>query len=348
MKADFDRIPSAAELPVLIYAPYGNDGDTLHKVLTDAGFTAIVADDLAQFQTSLAREAGVLIVSQEGLTEKSLELVSQMLAQQDDWAELPIIVLLDAALHLNNAAGRLLELMPRSKLIIKQRPVHPTEMTTSVDTALRARIRQYALARYIAHQEELRHELNHRVKNILASVNALFSLTRRNSADLNEFSHEFAGRLNALSNVHSVLFNVDYGLVWLTELVEAILRPFNTEDVRVVATGPDQRLLSDPAQKIALSLYELATNAAKYGALSSSEGAVGVKWSVESGTGGDSFVLDWSESGGPSVKPPSRTGYGTRFIRSAAHSLDGEANLEFTPAGLHVQVRVPARSVLDR
>nr|WP_256477946.1 sensor histidine kinase [Aurantimonas marianensis] len=220
-------------------------------------------------------------------------------------------------------------------------------MTTSVDTALRARIRQFALARYIADQEELRHELNHRVKNILASVNALFSLTRRNSADLADFSQEFAGRLNALSNVHSVLFNVDYGSVGLTELVEAILRPFNTEEVRVVATGSDQRLLSDPAQKIALSLYELATNAAKYGALSSSEGAVAVNWSVERGQG-DSFVLEWSERGGPIVNPPSRTGYGTRFIRSAAHSLDGEANLEFTPAGLQVRVRVPARSVLDR
>jgi len=348
MPADIDGIPTAAELPVVIHAPYGGDSATLRQVLTDAGFAAVAAGDLSEFQALLRADAGLLVVSQEGLTEKSLSLIAEMLAQQDDWSELPIIVLLDQALHLNKAAGRLLELMPRSKLIIKQRPVHPAELTTSVDTALRARRRQYALARYIAHQEELRHELNHRVKNILASVNALFSLTRRNSADLAEFSQEFAGRLNALSNVHSVLFNVDYGSVRLTELVEAILRPFNTEDVRVVATGPDQRLLSDPAQKIALSLYELATNAAKYGALSSSEGAVGVKWSVESGTGGDSFVLDWSESGGPSVKPPSRTGYGTRFIRSAAHSLDGEENLEFTPAGLQVQVRVPARSVLDR
>lgn len=348
MNGGGDRIPSSAELPVVIYAPYGNDGKTLHAVLTDAGFTAIIANDLAQFRTSLAREAGLLVISQEGLTENSLGLIGEMLAQQDDWAELPIIVLLDAALHLNNAAGRLLELMPRSKLIIKQRPVHPTEMTTSVDTAMRARIRQFALARYIANQEELRHELNHRVKNILASVNALFSLTRRNSADLTEFSHEFAGRLNALSNVHSVLFNVDYGSVRLTELVEAILRPFNTEEVRVVATGPDHRLRSDPAQKIALSLYELATNAAKYGALSSSDGTVGVDWSLERRPEGDSFVLEWSESGGPIVKPPSRTGYGTRFIRSAAHSLDGEANLEFTPAGLQVRVRVPARSVLDR
>lgn len=348
MNKAFDRLPSAADLPVIIYAPYGNDGETLNEVLTGAGFTAVIANDLAQFQTSLAREAGLLVVSQEGLTEKSLRLIGEMLAQQDDWAELPIIVLLDAALHLNNAAGRLLELMPRSKLIIKQRPVHPAEMTTSADTAMRARIRQFALARYIANQEELRHELNHRVKNILASVNALFSLTRRNSVDLDEFSKEFAGRLNALSNVHSVLFSVDYGSVRFTELVEAILRPFNTEKVRVVATGPDHRLLSDPAQKFALSLYELATNAAKYGALSVSNGTVGVNWSVEKGPDADNFVLEWAERGGPPVKPPSRTGYGTRFIGSAAHSLDGEACLEFTPAGLQVRVRVPARSVLDR
>ncbi|WP_206456396.1 hypothetical protein [Aurantimonas marina] len=81
MNGGGDRIPSSAELPVVIYAPYGNDGRTLHAVLTDAGFTPVIANDLAQLRTSLAREAGLLVISQEGLTENSLGLIGYITGQ---------------------------------------------------------------------------------------------------------------------------------------------------------------------------------------------------------------------------------------------------------------------------
>jgi two-component sensor histidine kinase len=182
-------------------------------------------------------------------------------------------------------------------------------------------------------------ELDHRVKNILATVQSIAHQTLPPDGA----TEAFAGRLTALGRAHSLLAQHRWEGAQLRALVEGALAPYQREQVEV--DGPDALLEPKAAQVFSMVLHELATNAAKYGALSRRSGRLTVAWELESRAGARQLSLYWAEQGGPAVAEPQRSGFGSKLIRQAvAYELDGEAQLEYRPEGLRCTLVVPLRA----
>jgi two-component sensor histidine kinase len=190
-------------------------------------------------------------------------------------------------------------------------------------------------------------ELSHRVKNTLMMVLAIAQQTLRRSNDLAEFEGAFLGRLQALSAAHSLLLRSNWEDMDLRELVEETLRPFRRGDsAAFLLDGPSVSVPPQLALTTTLVLHELATNAAKYGALTRDGGTVSLAWSVGpyEGMDGDSrsLTLDWEEANGPPVTAPERSGFGTTLIqRSVAFELNGAAQLSFEETGVRCRLSFP-------
>jgi two-component sensor histidine kinase len=199
-----------------------------------------------------------------------------------------------------------------------------------------------ALLRTEKQQEVLLRELNHRVRNIITITQAIALQTLRGSADLEEFERDFVGRLNALARTSTLLAVGSWRATELRPIVEAALEPHRTGD-NVRLSGPEVTLPSETALTLSLALHELATNAAKYGALSVPQGRVEVVWAVEepAGAGERGLVLSWLERGGPEVFPPDRHGFGGRLIeRGIGDQLGGTVEREFLPEGARCRIEL--------
>jgi PAS domain S-box-containing protein len=201
------------------------------------------------------------------------------------------------------------------------------------------------------HKQEADHlrflldELNHRTQNTLATVQAIALQTLRGAAD-KDVVDAFEGRILALSKAHSLLGRKDWEALSLRDVIDQILRPFGLNDHRIVrfsVVGDDVRLHPKAALTLAMVFHELATNAAKHGALSNgAPGKIDIAWQVVPTSQGDRMRLRWQESGGPSVTPPGRKGFGSRLIEGGlAQELDGEVRLDYKPAGVVCQFSMP-------
>lgn len=193
------------------------------------------------------------------------------------------------------------------------------------------------------HQHLLINELNHRVKNTLATVQSITSQTLRNAATTQEAKDALEGRLLALSRTHDVLTRENWEAAELREIVAQAVEPYRGEgEDRFHLKGPQVRLPPRMALAIAMALQELATNAVKYGALSNATGRVRIAWAVDRREAPARLHLQWQETGGPPVEAPTRRGFGTRLIeRSLAQDLDGQVKIVFDPAGLVCSVEAP-------
>jgi PAS domain S-box-containing protein len=193
------------------------------------------------------------------------------------------------------------------------------------------------------HQRVLIDELNHRVKNTLATVQSIATQTIRTSPDIATFSENFEPRLLSLSKAHELLTRQVWTGVNLRDIVCQELEPYDDgSTTRVLLEGPDLTLEPRVSLALSLVLHELTTNAAKYGALSTDQGLVTVQWSAPGSGTPDVLRIDWIESGGPTVMPPARRSFGTRLIeRSMTKDLQGTARLDFDPAGLRCLLELP-------
>ena len=184
-------------------------------------------------------------------------------------------------------------------------------------------------------------ELNHRVKNIIALVKSIALQTGANATSVEDYSKTLEGRLRALAYAHDQSLDSSTGgsLAKLIE-TETSLHSHGTAPNRVTSSGPRLRLGERSFSVLALVIHEMMTNAAKYGALSVPGGKLSISWEI---TASGDCVLQWSESGGPSVKRPSRLGFGTRLIRSSIeYDLRGNADLDYLSAGLKAVFVIPA------
>jgi two-component sensor histidine kinase len=191
-------------------------------------------------------------------------------------------------------------------------------------------------------RNSLTRELNHRVKNTLANVLSIIALTRRRATKLDEFVDGLDGRIRALSATHDLLTKSDWGTTPVRAIVEAELLPYAQDNVHEVdLQGPDIELAPNDALSLGLAMHELATNASKYGSLSTTGGKVAVRWEMVS----PSLVrIEWQESGGPPVSPQRGRGFGTDLIeRIVAHELKNPVELEFKPEGVRCMLTVPVR-----
>ncbi|PZQ53857.1 MAG: hypothetical protein DI570_23675 [Phenylobacterium zucineum] len=189
-------------------------------------------------------------------------------------------------------------------------------------------------------------ELNHRVKNTLASVQSIARQTLRSGRPADQAMELFTARLVALSAAHNVLTRENWEGAFLTEIAQEALAPFGARgDGRIHINGPVTRLSARAAVGIAMALHELATNAVKYGALSGEAGHVEVNWTVSPGEI-PRLVLEWRERGGPPVKPPTRTGFGSRLLNQGLPGeLDGTTELEFGRDGVTCRITAPLAAV---
>ena len=188
-------------------------------------------------------------------------------------------------------------------------------------------------------------ELNHRVKNTLATVRSIVSQGLRTSDDLEAIRESIDARLFALSRSHDLLTRENWNGAVMDDLVLEALKPFGStasEGARFQITGGDVRLKPNQALTLGIALHELATNAVKYGALSSETGTVQISWKVSASRDGNRLHLRWQEIGGPTVVPPTRKGFGSRVIeRGLPHELKAEAHLDYAPSGLICTIDMP-------
>jgi PAS domain S-box-containing protein len=187
-------------------------------------------------------------------------------------------------------------------------------------------------------------ELNHRVKNILAIVRAVATQTLVRSSSLSAFKEAFDGRLKALSLAHDILTSIRWGRVELDTLVEESLAPYRAAGSapRITTDGPRVLLPTRTVVPLSMVLHELATNAAKYGALSVERGNLEVRWGVVERGSGHWVELRWVECDGPPTDAPVKEGFGTKLIRrSVSYDLDGQADLSFAADGLKGTLAFP-------
>ncbi|HMH68613.1 MAG TPA: HWE histidine kinase domain-containing protein [Pinirhizobacter sp.] len=194
-------------------------------------------------------------------------------------------------------------------------------------------------AREMAEQQQqvLINELNHRVKNTMAVVQAMAAQTFRRPGADQEAAEVFTARLIALSRAHDALTRASWESAGVAEIVAEMAWPVDMSG-RIHCHGPDIRLAPHQAVTLGMALHELATNALKYGALSNDGGNVHIQWHVD----GQHCEITWREAGGPAVQLPGHRGFGTRLIeRTLGDQLGGQTNLAFAPGGVICRISLP-------
>lgn len=195
-------------------------------------------------------------------------------------------------------------------------------------------------------QNLLMHELDHRVKNTLTLVQSISSRTASTADTVEEFQTAFAGRIHALAATHTLLLESSWSSLELRDIVISELAPYieATAD-QIMIEGLDVAVTPRAAIAFGLIVHELATNAVKHGALSEQGGHVAMR-AIGRNEADGAFVLEWRESGGPPVQPPTRKGFGhTVIARSLQYSTGGGAEFDFDPSGLVCRISIPSEDL---
>ena len=214
--------------------------------------------------------------------------------------------------------------------------------------AICARLAGLALDRHRAAERQrlIVGEMEHRLKNLFASVLSIAAQTAQGGPTTAEFLKAFEGRVLALAHAHDLLSRDE--ATDLGELTRRVVGPFANEDAVEIA-GQPFKVAPSAIVPFTLVLHELATNAAKYGALSRSEGRARVSWKSYRGENGDRrFKFKWEEVGGPRVAPPGRSGFGTLLMKRAFADVEGQSRLVHAPEGLRFRVDAPMSGRLGR
>ncbi|WP_116086584.1 sensor histidine kinase [Tropicimonas sp. IMCC34011] len=333
---------------VVIHAPFGRDAFVLRELVEAAGLIPVPADDPDTLHGILAGDCGVLLVTEEGLGPRTGAMLADALADQPIWSALPVLALLSDVSRPPPALAALEACGARVEVIVLERPCSAVTISSALRSQSLSRERQHKVRDQIAELAESRShlrfllaELDHRSKNLLSKVLSILSLTRREATDLDSFAAAFDSRVRALAAAHDLLGGGDAAPASIRALVERALAAYLGDNgKRIEYEGPDLTLWSKGAMTLAMALYELATNAAKYGALSRPEGRVALTWRVE-GDPAELFI-EWRESGGPRVAVPTRSSFGTDLLRTITPAdLNGEAEMIYAPDGLIWRLRAP-------
>src|SRR5262245_21823918 len=219
------------------------------------------------------------------------------------------------------------------------------QASIAIDNANLFRAAQSELAerRRIEQQQTLLlGELNHRVKNTLAIVQSIATQTLRHADSAEAFRAGFEARIMALAEAHNLLTDSNWGGASLKDIVERVLVPYSDAGRRrYELPAHDIQVGPKGAVSLVMAFHELATNAAKYGALSNGGGSLRVDWKVSSDVQPPRLFVKWEESGGPPVRPPTRQGFGSRLIRGLAQETAGEVRLDYEPRGLVCTIDIP-------
>lgn len=195
-------------------------------------------------------------------------------------------------------------------------------------------------------QKALLDELNHRVKNTLATVQLLAGQTIRKCGLPKDVQDDFEGRLIALSRAHDHLTRQRWEPVDLLTIVEKAVEPYAGLTPEAVSIrGEPIKVSAQASLTLAMIFHELASNAAKFGALSAAQGRLAITWSVANGVRAPTLVINWQETGGPPVSEPQRFGFGSRLLQHGiARQFKGSTRLDYDPSGLRCTMEIPLPS----
>ena len=192
-------------------------------------------------------------------------------------------------------------------------------------------------------------ELTHRSKNLLAIIQALARQTARYADSIDGFLDQFTARVQALSRSHDILVQEGWHGAYLADLLRSQIGPYvDQEKPQASWEGPPVRLRPEAAQSLGLALHELASNAAKYGALSAPTGRVSIQWTMLGGPNNDGIEIVWAEQGGPPVGVPQKHGFGSLVIeRNLPRSLESEVELRFLAEGARCRIKIPGKHIFS-
>ncbi|UVC17619.1 sensor histidine kinase [Mesorhizobium onobrychidis] len=331
---------------VLVLAPIGRDGKIASSILAASRISSCICSSLDEAMPLLDR-AHCLVVAEEALISADRSLFAAWLENQPAWSDFPIVLLTMRGTEFDKRLAFL-----DRHLIVLERPFLASSFANSVRSALRARARQIEVKSYIEQKQEvtkrqnlLIRELHHRVKNTLANVRAMMGATAMSTDSVEEFVRNFSARIVSLAETHSILTDDYWQTASLNKLLEGELRHYETDDSpRIRLEGPNVALIADIAVPVGMALHELASNSAKFGALSRPEGQLAVCWSVGSSGAGQTLSLAWQERNGPPVQTPKRRGFGTALLEKVVPvQCDAKVELDYQQDGLRFTLVLPLR-----
>lgn len=218
-----------------------------------------------------------------------------------------------------------------------------TELAAFAGMALRMIQSEERLSLALQRQETLTREMSHRVKNLFAITSGMIRITARGVNTKEELVEKFSARLQALANANALVRRSfgdgEFEGVSFTELLTRVLKPY--EHAKMTMAGPELSIGEQTTNNLALVFHELATNAAKYGALNGLAGALAIDWTA------DDHVIDltWTESGGPGVSPPEAAGYGQRLVAATLQMMGGQIDYVWRDDGLRAHLQVPLEAL---
>jgi two-component sensor histidine kinase len=316
---------------VLILAPHGRDAEIASELLREAGRQTRICTDVTQLCAELEKGAAFAVLAEEAIVDSDISSLASWVKGQRAWSDLPIVLL---TLH-GDTHGRVEQAVRYEDILgnvtYLERPFHPTTLVSVARSAIRSRKRQYEARELLARYMLLARELQHRTKNLLAVIHAIAAASLSDSSA----REDFFARLRALARAQDLLLEGDGRGASLRHLVAAALESFGS---RVTVDGPELHLDATTAQGFALILHELATNAAKYGALSRPTGTVTVQWSREARSA--ALTFRWMERGGPPASPPKHRGFGTKLLEVAVATGDTPPRFEYSADGFRYDLNV--------
>lgn len=332
---------SPADHATLILAPLGGDAEAIAEAVGGNGPTRICADG-DSLAAAITAETNVsplsAIISEEGASEAVADRLMEALETEPSWSHLPILFLVASATRPPPAVERLASLTEPPSFIMQERPVHPTVLARINATQIAHRRRQFRTAELMRQLEEaesrqrfLLAELNHRTRNMLAVLQGIFKMTARQSEDVGTLTERFADRMDSIVTAHTALTQEGRQQRELSQLVTEHVRPYCRTAGQLQLGGPEVMVSAKRSFELSMIFHELATNSAKYGALSVAEGTVEIAW--EEPVKG-SIDVRWEERGGPTVAPPEHEGLGTQLIRGGSFGGPIDAELRYDPSGL--------------
>ncbi|WP_335949498.1 HWE histidine kinase domain-containing protein [Salipiger bermudensis] len=335
---------------MLILAPLGNDANALAECVESSGLQACCLSGAAQLAERLAApdepEPLIVVLSHEAAGTDVGGILADAMNTEPEWSRLPILILASVADRPPPACALLDRDIESASYVLLERPAPAAVLIRLLGTLAGTRKRQFRtrdLLRRLEEEEKrttfLLGELRHRVRNSLSVLQTLFKMTARTSQSVEELTDAFGERLRTLSDAHIRLANEAGGDSALATLVKDHIAPYAPEGEQVAIHGPAVRLTESVAFDLALVIHELATNAAKYGALSVPDGQVEVRWSLDDDS--DALDLSWRESGGPPVQAPTRRGLGTTLISSFSAGEGSAPGLTYAADGLAWQAKLP-------
>lgn len=331
----------------LVLAPLGRDAEVACATLGRAGVACRPGRTLDEIDAQPLDRLNALVVTEELLSVSALAALTKRLSAQPSWSSLPVIVLADAdARRSGGAHGALVDAFGAlTGVILLVRPLDTASFVSVLRSAVLTRGRQLELRDQLRARERaetraqmLADEMKHRVKNVLTLAGSIASQTFRGAETLDGALQAYSARLRAMSRAQDLLTSSGEDSADFRELVDQALRPYRSggDWAPFEVDGPALPIAARMATAFSMALHELATNATKYGALSTPAGRVSIRWWHEEAPSGARLLhVRWQERDGPTVVAPERRGFGSRLVeRALAYDLGGTARIDFEPGGI--------------